>query len=1049
MLQRKGLVKVLPLLLLALLPVQARAQSATTGAIAGVARDTTGAVLPGVTVEAASPALIEKVRTAVTDAQGNYKIIDLRPGTYSVTFTLTGFSTVKREGVELTAGITANINGELKVGSLQETVTVTGESPVVDVQNSRSQNLLKGDVIDALPSGSRTVLNFVNMTLGAAPSTAGLQDVGGDKGESATGILVHGGRGDDGKVNLDGMNINNFTGGSGGRMRVYYPNMVAAQEVVIDTGGALAESESGGANQNIVPREGANTFSLYGTANWTNHTLSTTSISDDLIARGATPFSSVKQIYDYGVGVGGPIKKDKIWFYGTNRWWGAQNPGAGNYFNSSTNNLYYVPDLSKPAYGDQFYRDASVRVTWQASNKDKFSVEEHREDGCSCWLSIGGGGLSSPEASTDFLYRGQVLSQITWNRTASNKLLFQAAAQFLHQDVAYESMSALQRNNFTFVAPLLPAPNAIRISDQIGFTTPAGNFIPATYAWGALAPASNNYGPGSPDNNWNQRVSMSYVTGSHAFKAGLQTLQGEHNNIGVPLDVINQIPGRSLSYTFRGGLPVSLTEYATPYSDAVNLHSMGLYAQDQWTLKKLTLNGGLRFDHFVGSAPAISLPAGPYVGARNLPAAPDTPNYKDLTVRAGAAYDVFGNGKTAVKAFFGRYLQGQGAGLTGVVAPIIAVVGNVTRTWTDTNHNFVPDCNLTVLTANGECGQVNNLAFGQAVPNITAADDARTGWNVREYNYQTSIGIQQELRPGMGVTFAYYRTWWGNLTVTQNTSVTPADFTQYCITAPSDSRLGSVSGSQICGLYDVSPAKFGQVNRVIHRADTLGFGSPQEIYNGAEMNFNARWGNGALVSGGLSLGRETLDFCYANGHPELTPESWPTTTGNYPRTAGYCHITGSWWDGIGSQLKGQAVYPLPAGFQLSGTVKNLPGIQDTANVTYTNAQLAPALGRNLSSGAAGTATVVLLPFANANNAGSGSSLLHDQRLTEADVRITKAFRFGSKHRIQGIFDIYNILNARPVQAINSQYILPTGGTWENVANVLTGRLFKFGTQIDW
>src|SRR5579864_2698468 len=288
----------LPLLLVVwAFPVYALAQSADTGAIAGVARDATGAVLPGVTVEASSPALIEKVRTAVTDAQGNYKIIDLRPGTYSVTFTLVGFSTYKRDGIELTAGFTANANADMKVGAMEETVTVTGATPIVDVQNSRAQQLIRSDVLDALPTGSKTVLQFVNMTLGAVPSTAGLQDVGGDKGESASGILVHGGRGDDGKVNLDGMNINNFTGGSGGRMRVYYPNMVAAQEVVIDTGGALAESESGGANQNIVPREGANTFSLYGTANWTDHSLSTTSISSDDQARGATPFSSVKQIY--------------------------------------------------------------------------------------------------------------------------------------------------------------------------------------------------------------------------------------------------------------------------------------------------------------------------------------------------------------------------------------------------------------------------------------------------------------------------------------------------------------------------------------------------------------------------------------------------------------------------------------------------------------------------------------------------------------------------------------------------------------------------------
>src|SRR5712692_7546847 len=185
------------------LPVYALAQSSATGAIAGVARDDTGAVLPGVTVEAASPALIEKVRTAVTDAQGNYKIIDLRPGTYSVTFTLAGFSVVKREGIELVAGFTAPVNAELKVGSVEETITVTGASPVVDVQSVRTQSVLKAEVLDALPSGQRDLTQLASLTLGATITSAGRNDVGGDKGEQSTGLSIHGSRGDDGRVSWD------------------------------------------------------------------------------------------------------------------------------------------------------------------------------------------------------------------------------------------------------------------------------------------------------------------------------------------------------------------------------------------------------------------------------------------------------------------------------------------------------------------------------------------------------------------------------------------------------------------------------------------------------------------------------------------------------------------------------------------------------------------------------------------------------------------------------------------------------------------------------
>src|SRR5438105_14699524 len=127
-----------------------------------VVRDTTGAVLPGVTVEAASPALIEKVRIVTTDEQGEYKIVDLRPGTYTVTFTLVGFSSVRREGIELATGFTATVHGELKVGAVEETVTVTGASPVVDTQNVRSQTVLNRDLLDTLPT-ARTFSAFMSL----------------------------------------------------------------------------------------------------------------------------------------------------------------------------------------------------------------------------------------------------------------------------------------------------------------------------------------------------------------------------------------------------------------------------------------------------------------------------------------------------------------------------------------------------------------------------------------------------------------------------------------------------------------------------------------------------------------------------------------------------------------------------------------------------------------------------------------------------------------------------------------------------------------------
>src|SRR3954447_21384648 len=250
------------------------------GGIAGVVRDTSGAVMPGVTIEAASPALIEKTRTAVTDADGRYSIIDLRPGTYSVTFSLVGFSMVKREGIELTGGFTATINADLKVGGLEETITVSGQSPLIDTQSVQQRKSLTSEVIDALPSG-RSFQNLSVLVPGVI-IPLGSQDVGGTGGERYQTLSVHGSRGDQMPLVMNGMPYNNMNNTGGGYNTTMVINTGTVQEMTVTTSALSTEWRSSGVLSNTIPKEGGNTFkgSVFG--NFANDNFQSSNLSDDL-----------------------------------------------------------------------------------------------------------------------------------------------------------------------------------------------------------------------------------------------------------------------------------------------------------------------------------------------------------------------------------------------------------------------------------------------------------------------------------------------------------------------------------------------------------------------------------------------------------------------------------------------------------------------------------------------------------------------------------------------------------------------------------------------
>jgi hypothetical protein len=310
--------------------------------IAGVVKDTTGAVMPGVTVEASSPALIERVRTATTDAQGQFKILDLRPGTYEVTFTLPGFSTVKREGIELPATFTATVNADLKVGTIEETVTVSGASPVVDMQNVIKRQVVSKDTIDAMPT-SKNWSTIGIMTIGVSSNQ---NDVGGSAGEHQNQLKSHGGSFNDRLVQVDGlMNANmacnySCTGIS--------TNDASTQELSYEFGAISAEVAGGGVRVNIIPKDGGNRFSGSGFFNYANDSLQGGNIDDALRNQGVTTGDSILRIHDLSGALGGPLKKDKLWFWTAHRYWGYEQIRTNTFYEKTPSTSCSMPTQTVP-----------------------------------------------------------------------------------------------------------------------------------------------------------------------------------------------------------------------------------------------------------------------------------------------------------------------------------------------------------------------------------------------------------------------------------------------------------------------------------------------------------------------------------------------------------------------------------------------------------------------------------------------------------------------------------------------------------------------------
>jgi len=965
---------------LALLPSAARAQSS----FAGVVKDSSGGVVPGVTVTASSDVLIEKERAVVTDAEGLYKIIDLRPGVYNLTFTLEGFSTVKREGLELPSNFVMSVNGEMRMGSLEETLTVTGESPVVDVQSNTKATALSRELIESVPT-AHTLQGMGQLIVGVQLTAP---DVAGSQAGQQTYFAVHGTGREQAIVFVDGMMVNGMMYDGGVNP---YMNDGMVEEMVYQTGGGAGDSPTGGLKMNLIPKDGGNRFSGTAFASGINKSMQQSNLTDFLLSKGVKSVDSTAMQYDMNGGWGGPLKKDKLWFYNATRAFRTDKP---------VQNTFYAD--GRQGLSDETLENLSLRLTWQASQNNKFSAYFDR-----VWRHRGHAmsqGDDPATASVVWDIPVFATGAVKWTSTVSSKMLVEAG---------YSINRMRYKNGY-----------------QPGIAQPYGT--PAWYAGASIVDnglstrtkASAAEYQNLPDKS-NATASLSYVTGSHNFKVGFQNSWGVYP--------MGSQANADLYQNYTNGAVVSVTALSTPVNWQENLNaSFGLYAQDSWTINRFTIGVGARYDYQNQEVGAMPAQGGRFA---SFPAhdAIQMPIFKSFSPRTSIVWNVFGNGKTAVRAGFNRFETASTTGIAEMYDPTTRA--SATLSWTDLNKDNI---------AQGERGCVYQtpgceINMAQLPKNfgIASLNTPDPGLD-RPYQLAYNMGVQHELRPGMSVTFEWFHTDFKNLMVRNNVLRNADSYTAVNVVSPMD-------GSTIT-VYNVKSAFVQAVQNADSTDSKL-----KQWYNGFEFNFNARLPHGVKLFGGTSTERNMADSC--------------DSAATNPNNLLYCDQTqyGTKWR---TQFKLVGTLPLKWGVNLSGSLQALPGYLlgsqalaggfqassgglDLPNGRGSYWQITPTTRYAATCTGSCTPGALVIPGLTTSTllvplAPTGTEMT--PRITELDFAIGKSFTFG-RLRMNPKLDIFNIINSDDYYAVSST--LYTAATYLQPSRVLQGRVLRLGVDVKW
>lgn len=956
-----------------------------TGEIFGRAQDTSGAVLPGVTVTVAGPALIQP-RVSVTSETGTYRVPELPIGTYTVTFELAGFRTMALQDIRVTIGFRAQVNGNMELSTVQETVTVTGASPLVDTRETGTSSTFNIEELQNIPS-ARDPWVILERTPGI---TMDRSNVGGSQSGQQSSYISRGAATRNNKWSIDGVDITDMS--ATGASPIYY-DFDMLEEMQITTGGADVSQQTAGVGINLVMRSGTDKFR--GSARYyvTDEQFEDDNVTDEIRADGAGSGAPIQNIQDRGFEVGGPIKAGKAWYWGS---FGSQNVKVGvvGFFKNDPacgpprptetdavracletdltelNNynwkLQYVPfNNNKLTFQNTWAekvrnaRDGSVTRPVETTFRQKAVSSDFGKFG---WLT---GPSPFWKASDQHVFSDRLLVDVMWSHLGNNFALDFHEDSLRDVQARFETSTGLWGRSFQGLSFLRPTNS---------FDVTSSYFLPNA------------------------------MGGDHSFKMGYRWRSAHSKSLGHH--------GGFVDARFTNGVANSADMWRDQNSES-HLNTNAFYAQDTYTRGRLTLSLGFRVDRQDDFAVAADVPANPLIPAQlpavSFPGADAGVVWTDFSPRVGFTYDFTGDGKTIMSSSYAAYYGQMGPGqLSSTLAATGAVF--VRYPWTDINGDqFVTanELNLnTILSrsaAYNPANPANFLSAGTVDPDIK---NDRT----REF----IVGFDRQIGNVMAVGGSYIWRKYDRFDWNDRLNWTSANYRSVTFNptgCPADGRCETITYFEPSSPL---PSPFQQTNIPDRWRD----------FNGLEFTFAKRmadrWSMNASYAYNDAV--DVRDSPAAYEDPTCIVTSCPGSQA-FANESG-----GSGIDNVFVNAKHLAkvsgVYSLPYGVNIAGSINSRQGYPFPAAIRTPN---------RANSG--GQADVNLDPLGDVRHPA----------LTQVDFRVDKTFNMG-RMTLRPSFEVFNLTNTSTVLARRR---LQASAVANNISGIIAPRIARFGIRASW